>query len=121
MERRLAIIPPCHARSVWIPINDNVSITEILYQELLDLSKGNSSSASSQILFDFTRYNYCSTYNLAEGMDSKKKQKAVYSMYSDLNTITPTKKKPVIRWETFLYSVNSFPFKVSFRMLEGNK
>ena len=31
-------------------------------------------------------------------MDSKKKQKAVYSMYSDLNTITPTKKKPVIRW-----------------------
>ena len=33
-------------------------------------------------------------------MDSKKKQKAVYSMYSDLNTITPTKKKPVIRWDT---------------------
>ena len=90
-------------------------------QELLDLSKGNSSSASSQvrnnqfctpslyctpyctvlyfsqILFDFTRYNYCSTYNLAEGVDSKKKQKAVYSMYSDLTVITPTKKKPVLR------------------------
>ena len=59
-------------------------------------------------LFDFTRYNYCSTYNLAEGMDSKKKQKAVYSMYSDLNTITPTKKKPVIRWAHGGNTLNSF-------------
>ena len=36
-------------------------------QELLDLSKGYTSPLSSQILFDFTKYKYCSTYNLAEG------------------------------------------------------
>ena len=67
-------------------------------QELLDLSRDNNSPQSSGIVFDFTKYKYCSTYNLAEGMDSKKKQKGIYHLYSDLNVITPTKKKPVIRF-----------------------
>ena len=31
------------------------------------------------------------------GMDSKKKHKGIYHMYNDLNVITPTKKKPVVR------------------------
>ena len=66
-------------------------------QELLDLSKDNNSPQPSGIVFDFSKYKYCSTYNLAEGMDSKKKQKGVYHLYSDLNVITPTKKKPVVR------------------------
>lgn len=30
-------------------------------------------------------------------MDSKKKHKGIYHMYNDLNVITPTKKKPVVR------------------------
>ena len=53
-------------------------------------------------------------------MDSKKKQKAVYSMYSDLNTITPTKKKPVIRWRTFSISLfEGFLFRCLSACLKG--
>ena len=34
---------------------------------------------------------------LFSGIDSKKKLKGIYHIYNDLNVITPTKKKPVIR------------------------
>ena len=39
---------------------------------------------------------------LFSGIDSKKKLKGIYHIYNDLNVITPTKKKPVIRWEVWV-------------------
>lgn len=76
------------------------------------------SSISSQLAFDSKKLKYCSTYNLAEGdhdptltlsstrtllhifvpegVDSKQ-QKGIYHLGSDLEVITPTQKRPVIR------------------------
>jgi len=65
-------------------------------QELLALSTGLTTSPSSQLAFDSKKLKYCSTYNLAEGIDSAQ-QKAIYHLGADLDVITPTQKKPMFR------------------------
>jgi len=65
-------------------------------QELLDTAKTVSDSQTSQLVFDFANYKYCSIYNLAEGMDNRR-QKEIYHLNHNLNVITPTKKKPMFR------------------------
>merc|ERR550519_1046713 len=65
-------------------------------QELLDTAKTVSESQTSQLVFDFANYKYCSIYNLAEGIDSAQ-QKAIYHLGADLDVITPTQKKPMFR------------------------
>lgn len=66
-------------------------------QELLALSTGLTTSPSSQLAFDSKKLKYCSTYNLAEGIDIDAQQKAIYHLGADLDVITPTKKKPMFR------------------------
>jgi hypothetical protein len=41
----------------------------VINQELLEMSTPVSNSMAAQLVFDTKRHKYCSTYNLAEGLD----------------------------------------------------
>jgi hypothetical protein len=43
--------------------------SSLIGQELLEMSTPVSNSMAAQLVFDTKRHKYCSTYNLAEGLD----------------------------------------------------
>ena len=49
-------------------------------QELLALSTALSATLTAQLAFDPKHLKYCSTYNLAEGVDESNKKKEIYHL-----------------------------------------
>ncbi len=46
-----------------------IETPSLIGQELLEMSTPVSNSMAAQLVFDTKRHKYCSTYNLAEGLD----------------------------------------------------
>ncbi|XP_023326004.1 voltage-dependent T-type calcium channel subunit alpha-1G [Eurytemora carolleeae] len=65
-------------------------------QELLEMSTPITGSTAVQLVFDKKNLKYCSTFNLAEVMNSED-QSVIYNLGSQLDLITPTQKKPMFR------------------------
>ena len=64
----------------------------IFFQELLALSTALSATLTAQLVFDQKQLKYCSTYNIAEGLD-KDMNKGIYHLGSDVYELAVTPKK----------------------------
>ena len=57
-----------------------MSKTENFFQELLALSTALSATLTAQLSFDPKQLKYCSTYNLAEGVDENNRKRDIYHL-----------------------------------------
>ena len=76
----------------------------MMMQEMLDTSKTLSPNLTSQVVFDFTKYKYCSTYNLAEGELSALRQYGDKYWFTQ-ELIKRNKKKYIIFTVTLMLSL----------------
>ncbi len=64
----------------------------IFFQELLALSTALSATLTAQLAFDPKHLKYCSTYNLAEGVDENNKKREIYHLGNEYElAVTPKK------------------------------
>jgi hypothetical protein len=72
MSQRAQSDPASHwsERKEKLPsIGWKIKKSSLIGQELLEMSTPVSNSMAAQLVFDTKRHKYCSTYNLAEGLD----------------------------------------------------
>ena len=63
-------------------------------QELLALSTALSATLTAQLSFDPKHLKYCSTYNLAEGVDETNKKREIYHLGNEYElAVTPKKRR----------------------------